>query len=175
MRLAYADPPYLGSAARHYGHEHERAADYDALAAHAELIQRLQTFDGWALSMASVNLQELLPLCPAGVRVAAWVKPFAIFKPGINPAYAWEPLVFVPARRLPRSEPTERDWLSANVTLRKGTHGAKPPGFGRWVLRLLGAVPEDELIDLFPGSGAVTEDWATWSQPALSTAKAWKG
>ena len=33
-------------------------------------------------------------LCPSGVRIGALVKPFAVFKTGVNPAYAWEPVIF---------------------------------------------------------------------------------
>jgi hypothetical protein len=27
---------------------------------------------------------------------------------------------------------------------------------------MVGARPEDELVDLYPGTGAVTEAWRTW-------------
>lgn len=90
MRFAYADPPYLGLATKFYGGMHPSAADYDRIETHAALIERLQSefADGWALSMTSGNLRDLLPLCPRGARVGAWVKPFASFKPGVGVAYA---------------------------------------------------------------------------------------
>lgn len=31
-----------------------------------------------------------------------------------------------------------------------------------WAFELLGARPDDELADLFPGTGAVSKHWATW-------------
>lgn len=37
--------------------------------------------------------------------------------------------------------------------------GMKPPEFGVWLFRQLGARPGDELADLFPGSGAITRAW----------------
>jgi hypothetical protein len=153
VRVAYADPPYLGQARRLYG-----AEEVD----HQELLRRLVKFDAWALSASSPSLRELLVMCPANVRVAAWVKPFAIFKPGVNPAYAWEPVLFCGARRRARTEPTVRDWVSANVALRRGLPGAKPEPFCFWLFGLLGLTPDDELSDLYPGTGAVTRAWEVW-------------
>ena len=37
-------------------------------------------------------------MCPAGVRVGAWVKTFCAFKKGVRPAYAWEPVIFTGGR-----------------------------------------------------------------------------
>jgi hypothetical protein len=156
MRFAYADPPYLGQGAKHYG-DHPKAWIWDSPQAHFDLIQRLVADfpDGWALSASSPSLRILLPHCPEDVRVAAWVKPFAVFKPGVNPAYAWEPVIFRGGRKRDRTESTVRDWVSANITLRKGLPGAKPPEFCRWVLALLGFQEGDEIVDLFPGSGVM--------------------
>ena len=152
-RLAYADPPYPGQAQRHYGRE-----EVD----HKELVERLQFYDAWALSTSSPALQMILPLCPPETRVAAWVKPFASFKPGVNPAYAWEPVLFIPARRRHRSEPTVRDWLAAGITMKRGLSGAKPFSFGLWLFDLLQAEPDDCFEDLFTGTGAVTRAWEHW-------------
>lgn len=154
MRIAYADPPYIGQAKKHYGSE-----EVD----HTALITRLATYPGWALSCSSPSLQYLLPMCPASVRVMAWVKPFCIFKPNVNPAYAWEPIIVHPARRLGRNVPTERDWVSCNITLKRGLVGAKPEAFCLWLFKVLGANPdEDEFIDMYPGTGAVTRCWDQW-------------
>lgn len=176
-RFAYADPPYLGTssfgAAHHYSHQHDDAKAYDSLEAHRELIARLGDFDGWALSLHSPSLRLILPLCPDDVRVAAWVKPFASFKPGVNPGYCWEPVIYRGARtakqRGGKSAPTVRDFVSANITLRKGTSGAKPEAFAFWLFELLGLTPADEFTDLFHGSGAIAEAHAKWSaQRSLS-------
>jgi len=100
-----------------------------------------------------------VPVVATSAALGAWVKPFCVFKPGVNPAYAWEPLIFRGGRKRTRLEPTERDWVLANITLRKGLSGAKPQAFSEWVFRLLGACRGDELVDLFPGTGAVTTAW----------------
>ena len=161
MRFAYADPPYIGQARRHYG-----CGEVD----HARLIADLQAYDGWALSCSSPSLRELLPMCPPETRVMAWVKPFAIFKPNVNPAYAWEPvLVKVGPRKRERTEPTVRDWVSENITLRRGLSGAKPERVCMWLFEVMGMTPEDELADLFLGTGAVTAAWEKWkSQLTIS-------
>jgi hypothetical protein len=159
MRIAYADPPYPGQAKKHYGPDAREVN-------HRLLVRHLQTFDGWALSTSSPALQDVLPMCPESVRVMAWVKPFAAFKKNVNPAYAWEPVIVSPARKLPSGDgiSTTRDWVSANITLQRGTAGVKPIKFCYWLFTVLGAERGDQLVDLFPGSGAVTEAWETWRQ-----------
>ena len=126
MRIAYADPPYLGCGAKHYGDRHESAADWDSLDTHRQLIDRLvaEYPDGWAMSLHSPSLRELLPLCPEDVRVMAWVKPFAVFKKNVTVAYAWEPVIVRGGRKRPTDMPTVRDWVSANITLKRGCPGA---------------------------------------------------
>lgn len=164
MKFAYADPPYLGLAEKFYGAHHPEAAAYDRVEAHVALIDRLSSEfpDGWALSMTSTNLRTLLPLCPEDVRVAAWTKPFVSFKPGVGVAYCWEPVIFRGGRRRKREEHTVRDYCAVNIALRRDFRGAKPEGFCFWIFDLLGAGPDDELVDLFPGSGAVGAAWERW-------------
>ena len=156
-RIAYADPPYIGQAKRHYSAD-PRCAEVD----HAALIEQLCGFDAWALSLSSPSLQHILALCPADVRVGAWVKPFASFKPGVNPAYAWEPVIWRSGRKRARTEATVRDWVSCNITLQRGLSGAKPEPFCFWLFDVLGAEPDDEFTDLYPGSGAVSRAWEKW-------------
>src|SRR5262245_27041728 len=124
---------------------------------HQELVDRLVSEypDGWALSTNSTSLQYVLGLCPDNVRIMAWVKPFAVFKPNVNPAYAWEPVIVSGGRKRTRQQPTVRDWVSANITLKKGLVGAKPDGFCDWLLDVLNIEPEDHLDDLFPGTGSM--------------------
>ena len=156
MRLAYADPPYPGQADRHYSHD-PSCAEVD----HADLIDRLSAYDGWALSSGAnlAALQYVVPLLPEGTRVCVWVKPFASFKPGVNPGYAWEPVFVKPARRLGRDVPTVRDWIAANITIKKGLSGSKPTGFCQWLFQVMGAESGDEFLDMFPGTGAVGRAW----------------
>lgn len=160
MNFAYADPPYYGCAKKLYG-DHPEAYVYDTLEGHRALIERLQDEfpDGWALSMTSGNLHDILPLCPKSSRVMAWVKPFAIFKPNVGLAYAWEPVVFSGGRKILRNQPTVRDWCSVNITLKKGLTGAKPKAFCDWLFSALNAQVDDTLTDIFPGTGGVTEAW----------------
>lgn len=162
MRFAYADPPYIGQARKHYSHD-PQCAEVD----HAELIAQLETYDGWALSASAPSLHVIVPMLPKDARFGAWVKPFAAFKVGVNPAYAWEPILFKPgrsgkARKLGRKAPTIRDWHSANITLKKGLSGAKPESFCLWLFELLGMEPEDTFDDLFPGTGIVGQVWEKW-------------
>lgn len=156
LRIGYADPPYPGQARKHYG-----CAEVD----HGQLIARLARDypDGWALSTSSPALRGVLAVCPPGVRVAAWVKPFASFKPGVNPAYAWEPVVFAGGRKRGRADPTVRDWVSCNAALGRGLAGAKPDGFCLWLFGLMGLRTGDTLDDLFPGTGAVTRAWRAFA------------
>jgi hypothetical protein len=109
-------------------------------------------------------------MCPDDCRVLAWVKPFAVFKPNVGLAYAWEPVILRGGRRIGRDEPSRRDWVSANITLGRGLTGAKPRRFSIWLFEALNMRHGDELIDLFPGSGAVTaayECWARFPPPDL--------
>jgi hypothetical protein len=163
MKFAYADPPYFGMAAKFYGAIHPDAADYDRLETHAALVTRLcDEFDAWAMSLTSTTLRPILSVCPDDVRVGAWVKPFASFKPGVNPAYAWEPVIFRGGRKRTRQERTVRDWVSVEITLKRGLTGAKPAAFCWWLFELLGAQPEDEFVDVFPGTGGVRRAWEQW-------------
>ena len=153
MKVAYADPPYIGQAKKHYNSEEVN---------HKELIEQLEAYDGWALSLSSPTLQQILALCPQDIRVGAWVKPFCSFKVNVNPAYAWEPVIFKPARLRGRNKMTVRDWVSASITLRKGLSGVKPEAFSLWLFEVLGIDSTDEFVDIFPGTGAVSRAWEKW-------------
>jgi hypothetical protein len=163
MKFAYADPPYLGCC-RLYAHYHPDGLCWDDLDTHRQLIDRLcaDYSDGWALSATSVSLRTLLPLCPSDVRVGAWVKPFHAFKKGVRPAYAWEPIIFRGGRNAKHPPPekggkqtTPRDWVSCNITLKKGLTGAKPEAVCEWIMDLLNVQEGDELTDLYPGTAVM--------------------
>src|SRR3990167_401863 len=155
MRFAYADPPYLGCG-RRYIDQHENALDCDDPEWHRALIEKLyrEFPDGWAMSLSSPSLRTILPMCNEDVRIGAWVKPFAAFKPNVNPAYAWEPFLWRGGRKGDRTRATIRDWVSANITLKRGLGGAKPNEFCQHILDVLGFEKGDEIVDLFPGTGA---------------------
>lgn len=167
LRLAYADPPYLGCC-RLYDHFHPDGLCWDEIETYRLLLNRLvEEFpDGWALSASSVSLRKILPLCPDDVRVAAWAKNFCAFKRGVRPAYAWEPVVFWRGRNPGSGHPhpppikgglqtTPKDFIVEPITLKKGLTGAKPERVCRWILDLLGYRDGDECVDLFPGTGAM--------------------
>lgn len=170
MRFAYADPPYLGCCAL-YQHHHPDGRCWNDLETHRLLIERLgaEYPDGWALSCHTPSLRALLPLCPADVRVGAWVKPFHAYKKGVRPAYAWEPVIYRGGRNKNHPPPvkggkatTPKDFHVANITLKKGLTGAKPESVCRWLFDLLGARPGDTLDDLYPGTGIVSRAWADY-------------
>lgn len=155
MRVAYADPPYPGCA-----HLYAENAEVD----HAELVSRLvRDYDGWLLHTSSVALRAVLPLCPLEARVMAWVKPFAAFKRNVSVAYAWEPVIVKPCRKpVVRGRIVMRDWVAESITLKRGMAGVKPEKVCRWAFEMLGLEPGDELIDLYPGTLAVTKAWKAW-------------
>ena len=172
-RFAYADPPYPGQSAKHYA-EHP---DYAGEVNHDELMQRLDDeYDGWVLHTASTTLDKVLQsavcLGVSGFRIMAWVKPFAAFKRNVSVAYAWEPVLVKPVRKpVVSGRIVMRDWLAESITLQRGLTGAKPEKVCHWLFEVAGLEPEDELVDLFPGTGAVTRAWEAWrSQLRLQTA-----
>ena len=163
MRVAYADPPYPGCA-----HLYKDHPDYAGEVDHEVLLRTLRNdYDGWLLHTNSTTLALVLGICESigltDYRVMAWVKPFAAFKRNVPVSYAWEP-VLVKACRTPVVEPsmTYRDWVSEPITMQRGLVGAKPERVCHWAFNVLGMTPDDELVDLFPGSGAVTRAWESW-------------
>jgi hypothetical protein len=172
MKFAYADPPYLGCCGL-YDHEHGTDGRcWDDPETHRQLVDALvaEYPDGWVLSLSMPSLRVILPMCPADVRIGAWVKPFCAFKKGVRPCYAWEPVIFWRGRNpnagFPHAPPekggkqtTPKDFnydrplvLAESITLQKGLTGAKPEAFCEWVLDLLNVQEGDEVVDLYPGT-----------------------
>ena len=167
MRAAYADPPYPGN-----GHRYEHGKEVN----HRILINWLDNeFESWALSTGSRSLQDVLALCPPGVRVCPWVKPYWGLRYNVRIQWAWEPVIVKSSRTGLSTAAIKsgrarwvKDWLETLPTGRYFTKGGgqapaqrilgeKPAAFCRWVFELLGLEPGDELVDVFPGSGAVME------------------
>jgi hypothetical protein len=164
MKIGYADPPYIGCSAAHYRDHPDYAGEVD----HAQLVERLQSeFDGWVLHAGAHNASEAI-LAPLMAKVEArkciWVKDFAAFKKNVPVAYAWEP-VYIMASRKPvvskRIVPL-RDWIICPITMKKGLSGVKPEKVCHWAFEIAAARPDDDLIDLYPGTGAVSAAWKTW-------------
>lgn len=178
MRLAIADPPYppmlaaggrKNRASRWYGNgqrsrkdkpsdRHPAASEWDDRARHRQLVLDLmRDYDGWALATCPDGLAVYMPL-PIGARIMSWFKPNA--QPGSHRILSkWEPVIVYP----PEGRRTNRggvggvdDVLVCNAP-RRGFIGAKPPEWTAWVLAALTHQPGDVVVDLFPGSGAVTE------------------
>lgn len=158
-KIAYADPPYPGCA-----HLYKNHPDYAGEVDHAELIARLESeYDGWVLHTNSPGLSVVIPLLPKEARIMAWVKPFAAFKRNVPVAYAWEPVIVKAARKpVVSGRIVMRDWVSHSITMKKGLTGAKPPAVCEWAFEVVGAQPDDDLHDLFPGTGAVQSAWENW-------------
>jgi hypothetical protein len=162
VKFAFADPPYLGQARKHYGNHPDYAGEID----HGALIGRLAAYDGWALCLSVKSLPVILPLCPPNALVLAWFKPIA--PPlGDHRRYNWEPVIVVPLRRYkPGYVPTAVIASPPQFTFRDrpACHviGEKPEEFAHWVFASAGLVRGDEMDDLFPGSGAITRAWATY-------------
>ncbi len=173
MKFAYADPPYIGQAKKHYSHD-PRCAEVD----HEALIEKLMDEfpDGWALSASSPSLKIIIPMCPAGFRIAVWCKSFCCFKKNVRPAYAWEPVIFYGGRNptkghkalIPEKngkQTTPKDFILEPITLRKGLVGAKPEKVCRWILDLLNFQFGDEVVDLYPGTGIMGKVVASLNDP----------
>jgi hypothetical protein len=168
MRFAYADPPYFGCGASHYGEHHPEAARWDNKDTHLALVERLaEEFpDGWVLSCNPRDLAWLLSAThmPDDVRVGAWCKTWHQIRPTTT-QFAWEPVIWRGGRKDNKRSPMVRDWISCAVTRQRGLKGAKPDAFNQWVLDLLNyRTDEDELVDVFPGSRSMD---ITLSNPPL--------
>lgn len=172
LRLAYADPPYPGLAGYYRDHP-----DFEGEVDHHALIERLcdEFPDGWALSTSAAALRDVLASCPTSVRVAAWFRGERPTK-HYRPLNGWEPVVFHGGRALlsrPHVDERRVDALvhvaRARLTDPRRVVGAKPAAFCWWLFRLLGALPHDELVDLFPGSGGVSRAWRHYSSAAAES------
>lgn len=165
-RIAYADPPYPGMAARYYAGHPDYAGEVD----HLELVRRLATYDTWALSTSAASLPMVLGVCGElglQVRVAAWFR-------GERPTESflalngWEPVVYANPR--PRRDVVDERRVDALVHVSRARTtdprrvvGAKPARFAGWLFDLLGAAVGDTFDDLFPGSGGMARAWAAYT------------
>ncbi len=182
-RFAYADPPYPGQAYRHYRDHPDYAGEVD----HEALIGDLERDfpDGWALSTSASALPYVLSLCPTseaspkrhraqggrgmklgtGVRIGIWRRT-GCPRPPSRVMWAWEPVIFrTPHWRTRHGGDFMEDIVYATQPrgfLGNEITGQKPPAFCHWVFDFLGMQPEDELVDMFPGSGAVGRCFEAW-------------
>lgn len=160
MRIGYADPPYINCSHLYKDHK-----DYAGEVDHEKLIRSLyQDYDGFILHASSVSLPLFSHLINMNnTRIMAWVKPFAAFKKNVSVAYAWEPVIVKPARKPVVSKRLiMRDWIDSSITMKKGLTGAKPEKVCHWAFEVVGAIPDDDLHDMYIGTGAVTKAWDSW-------------
>lgn len=185
MKLAIADPPYppfIGSggrknrASRWYGDgqrsatdrpadSHPDASEWDDPERHQALLEQLlDEFNGFAIATTPDGIAAYGPL-PKAIRIMAWFKPNAA--PGSHRLHSkWEPVLLYP----PVGRRSNRNGVGMVPDIliepyRSGFIGSKPPAWTRWVLEAMSFDPEfDEVIDMFPGSGAIS---AVLAQSAL--------
>lgn len=150
-KFVYADPPYKGQAKKHYGPE-AREVNWPILC------ENLKAYDGFALSCHVNQIADLVPMLPKKTRVMAWVKPFAVFKKNVNPTYAWEPvLIHAPSRGMGKK--FVHDWVACSPQMKAVITGQKPLDFCYWLFQVMGLNQEDQLEDMFPGSGTISYAW----------------
>lgn len=180
MRLAIADPPYMGRARLFYGEgpevsgatghlmykaDHHPDADmWDNPATHEALVRRLMNdYDGFAIAMVPDNLRHYLRWVPEDVVIAVWHDP-RVMPTQKHPRRKWEPVIVkrCEGRKRVVDVPTPvGDVLTCQHPQPghrgvRGYAGMKPPQWTRWVLDMLGYNPDTDTVDdLFPGSGAV--------------------
>ena len=157
MKFAYADPPYPGQAKKWYRDHPDYAGEVD----HAELIHQLNTGypDGWALSTSGTALQSVLALCPPDVEIGIWHVTNAQYNGTGNKIWrTYEPVIFRGGRA---DGNVVRNLVACGQIGGLGATiaGQKPPPFCHWLFRMLGAQYRDTMTDLFPGSGAVGQEW----------------
>lgn len=100
-----------------------------------------------------------------------WIKPRTVWRP-VSVQWGWEPILIHGGRERGRARGMLRDWVECNPGEGGNTFtGAKPRAVCEFVFEALGLEPDDELVDIFPGSGAVGEAWDAWrSQGRLAAA-----
>jgi hypothetical protein len=170
MTIGYADPPYIGQSHRLYGDHRDYAGEVN----HHELVDRLAGYDAWILHASAARIQDLYMLLPGpaidtkknkgraldgtGTRMLVWIKETSAWRP-VRVQYGWEPIFVYGGRRTKDTRPVLNDWLRAPASDRNGFTGSKPYEVVRYALDAIGAGPDDELDDLYPGSGAVGRHW----------------
>lgn len=178
MKFIIADPPYLGRAELWYGGKgrskkgthgraagrgdldrefHPDAAKWDNPQSHLDLMAEMErSADGWALAASAKTLPAIASGIPPKARIAVWHVTNAI-PDGSRVRTVWEPVIIrVPdSRRAWGTGISIPDLLDASHPC-SSFAGSKPTAWTGWVLDMLGAQPDDEIVDQFTGSGAVT-------------------
>lgn len=178
MRLCIADPPYppfVGAggkknrSSRWYGYgqrstkdkpsdQHPNAEEWDDPMRHRRLLLDLcDLYDGFAIATSPDGIAAYGPL-PKEMRIMSWVKPNA--QPGAHRLLSsWEAVLLFPpmGRRSNRGGRGAISDVLIEPAPRRGFIGSKPHAWTKWVLAAMSFEPGDVVVDMFHGSGAVTE------------------
>lgn len=138
---------------------HADAGEWDHPARHRLLLEQLHDeYDGWAIATCPDGLEHYAPF-PVSAHIMVWAK-LRPMPTSSRIANSWEPVIVLPPRgrrHHPRSGLGQVPDVLTAAAPGGGFAGAKPAAWTRWVLDALGYDPDaDELVDLFPGSGAVS-------------------
>lgn len=157
-RIGIFDPPYVGKAWLYEDHP-----DYAGEVDHAQLIDELRSFDGWALFADGAEQGVVARLFPSDLsfRTAIWVRGARGVRSRF-PQKSFETIFYWPARIVPE----DRRAQDSLVHFHHPRHtdpdfviGAKPAAVCEWVFNLLSARVGDTLEDRFPGSGSFSRAW----------------
>ena len=124
------------------------------------VLDRLDAFDGWALSVSAYSLRLVLPLCPSFVRVGSWTYQQHGNQKIEGIPNVWEAVIVSPARDLFPGVPDALVAMSGKEGEEDGdVIPPRPIAFSAWLFGLLGMAPGDTLIDMFGGDGEVARAW----------------
>lgn len=176
MRFGIADPPYPGLSRKYYGDHEAFAGEVD----HRVLIDRLESEfpSGWALCTSKQALRSVWLMCPAETRLSIFYKGSRACE-SYYERNAYEAVLIRRGRELLRKPDEPLDdvlqWGGRQHSHPGALVGMKPAAFCEWVFRQLGALRGDELVDVFPGSGAISRAWRIYSGAPVvaSTGDAW--
>lgn len=179
-KFAIADPPYFGRAKRWYGEggcgnghgkgqadNHPEAHIWDEPEAHLKMLDDLMAnYDGFAIATSVMGLNVYLQKADlrqgSGFRLAIWHKPTSA-PSGSRLRNVYEPvLIYIPEDRRGYAKGKRIDDLRTINIKPNGFIGSKPSEWVHWVLDLMGAEKDDQIDDLFHGSGAVTKAINEW-------------
>jgi hypothetical protein len=153
----YSDQGVRGATDRPADH-HADASEWDDPARHRLLLEQLMDeFDGWAIATPMDGVECYRPL-PIPCRVMVWYRRNAQRGDYCIANVTEAVIVYPPVGRRAKGSagPTGQvvDLLDEPAPI-GGFAGMKPARWTRWVLDAMSHQPDDEVVDLFPGSGSV--------------------
>ncbi len=189
-RFAYADPPYPGLARRYYGCDEvdhcelvaklvQDFPDGWALSTSAAALQavlalcpsgvRVCVWVKGARATTAVRARNAFePLIVAGgrlrhVAVSSSTRRGELATTDASRSTPTTPVASAGGRPVAPDLRDVLQWGGRQHSHPGALVGMKPAAFCEWMFRLLGAAAGDELVDLFPGSGAVSRAWGLYT------------